>query len=78
MEVIPHFKIREGGETMRALAWFKKKDVKLIDSPIPDITQPNDAIVKVTGTTICGKRNISRACLTSSLSLRLGSSLIPW
>lgn len=40
---------------MKALAWFGKKDVRVIDSPIPDITQPDDVIVKVTGTTICGR-----------------------
>jgi len=42
---------------MKALAWFGKKEVKVIDTPIPDITQPDDVIVKVTGTTICGKPN---------------------
>jgi hypothetical protein len=40
---------------MKALAWFGKKDVRVIDTPIPDITQPDDVIVKVTGTTICGR-----------------------
>jgi hypothetical protein len=40
---------------MKALAWFGKKDVRIIDAPIPDITQPDDVIVKVTGTTICGR-----------------------
>lgn len=57
MEVTPHYKVREGGETMKALAWFGKKDVKVIDAPIPDITQPDDVIVRVTGTTICGEPN---------------------
>jgi len=42
---------------MKALAWFGKKDVRVIDAPIPDITQPEDVIVKVTGTTICGMPN---------------------
>ncbi|KAI8981287.1 GroES-like protein [Trametes punicea] len=53
-EVHPEFKTRPGGATMKALAWFGARDVRLIDAPIPDITEPDDVIVKVTGTTICG------------------------
>ncbi len=52
--VHPEFKARPGGETMKALAWFGPQDVRLIDAPIPDITEPDDVILKVTGTTICG------------------------
>lgn len=48
------YKHREDGSTMRALAWFGKEDVRMVDAPIPDITQDTDVIVKVTGTTICG------------------------
>lgn len=63
---------------MKALAWFGKKDVRVIDAPIPDITQPDDVIVKVTGTTICGGISSSRTCLTGfSFSHRLGSPLVP-
>jgi threonine dehydrogenase-like Zn-dependent dehydrogenase len=39
---------------MKALAWFGPKDVRMVEVPIPDITEPDDVIVKVTGTTICG------------------------
>jgi len=39
---------------MRALAWFGNDDVRMIDAPIPEITDPEDVIVRVTGTTICG------------------------
>lgn len=39
---------------MKALAWFGTTDVRVVDAPIPDITEPDDVIVKVTGTTICG------------------------
>ena len=39
---------------MRALAWFGPQDVRIIDAPVPDITEPYDVILKVTGTTICG------------------------
>ena len=52
--VSPEYKHREGGVTMKALAWFGAKDVRIVDAPIPDISEPDDVIVKVTGTTICG------------------------
>ena len=53
-EVHAGYKARPGGETMKALAWFGSQDVRLVDVPIPDITEPDDVILKVTGTTICG------------------------
>ncbi|KAL5533891.1 hypothetical protein ACEPAG_351 [Sanghuangporus baumii] len=40
--------------TMKALAWMGTKQVSLIDAPVPDITDPDDAIIAITGTTICG------------------------
>ena len=52
--VHPEYKTRPDGATMKALAWFGTRDVRLIDAPIPDITEPDDVILKVTGTTICG------------------------
>ncbi|KAJ7314492.1 GroES-like protein [Mycena albidolilacea] len=52
--VSPEYKSREDGSTMKALAWFGARDVRVIDAPIPDITEPDDVILKVTGTTICG------------------------
>jgi len=39
---------------MRALAWFGNSDVRMIDAPVPEITDSEDVIVRVTGTTICG------------------------
>jgi len=50
----PTYKHRPGGETMRALAWFGKEDMRIVDAPIPDVSEPKDVIIKVTGTTICG------------------------
>ncbi|KIJ51052.1 hypothetical protein M422DRAFT_204065, partial [Sphaerobolus stellatus SS14] len=50
----PEYKHTPGGETMKALAWFGVEDVRLVDAPVPDITEPDDVILKVTGTTICG------------------------
>src|SRR5271156_2428280 len=42
------------GEKMKALAWFGKNNVQVIESFKPAIVDPSDVIVKVTGTTICG------------------------
>ena len=53
-EVHPEYKPRPGEPIMKALAWFGAQDVRLIDAPIPDITEPDDVVLKVTGTTICG------------------------
>ena len=39
---------------MRALAWLGKEDMRVIDAPIPDVSEPKDVIIKVSGTTICG------------------------
>jgi threonine dehydrogenase-like Zn-dependent dehydrogenase len=52
--VQPEAKKASDGGTMKALAWFGVEDVRLVDAPIPDITEPDDVIVKVTGTTVCG------------------------
>ena len=48
------YKGRGDGSTMKALAWFGAEDVRVIDAPVPDITEPNDVILEVTGSTICG------------------------
>ncbi|PFH49184.1 hypothetical protein AMATHDRAFT_63694, partial [Amanita thiersii Skay4041] len=53
-EVHPEYKPRNDQETMKALAWFGVNDVRIVNAPIPDITEPDDVILKVTGTTICG------------------------
>jgi threonine dehydrogenase-like Zn-dependent dehydrogenase len=39
---------------MKALCWFGKKDVRVLDVPDPKILNPHDAIIKVTTTAICG------------------------
>ncbi|KAK5461133.1 hypothetical protein LTS15_003196 [Exophiala xenobiotica] len=41
-------------ETMLALRWYGDKDVRVEEVPAPTITEPTDAVVKVTGTTVCG------------------------
>ncbi|THH06612.1 hypothetical protein EW146_g9556 [Bondarzewia mesenterica] len=53
-EVTTEYKARKDGSTMKALAWFGPDDVRIVDAPIPDIVDPDDVILKVTGTTICG------------------------
>ncbi|KAH8119822.1 GroES-like protein [Phellopilus nigrolimitatus] len=45
---------RGDGSTMKALAWMGTKQVQVIDAPVPDVTDPDDIVIKVTGTTICG------------------------
>ena len=54
VDVTPTYKGRADGSTMKALVWMGTKQVELIDAPVPDVTEPDDVIVKVTGTTICG------------------------
>lgn len=54
VETQVEYKGRGDGSTMKALAWFAPQDVRVIDVPVPDITDPDDVIVKVTGTTVCG------------------------
>ena len=53
-DIQPEYKPVEGGATMKALAWFGTNDVRMVSAPIPDITEPDDVILQVTGSTICG------------------------
>jgi D-arabinose 1-dehydrogenase-like Zn-dependent alcohol dehydrogenase len=39
---------------MRALTWQGNLDVRVTDVPDPRIQEPNDAIIAVTTTAICG------------------------
>ena len=39
---------------MKALTWQGNEDVRVVDAPDPVIQQPNDAIIRVTSTAICG------------------------
>ncbi|KNE59422.1 hypothetical protein AMAG_03701 [Allomyces macrogynus ATCC 38327] len=47
-------KAAASGETMRAVVYHSTKDVRVDDVPKPAVTDPTDAIVKITTTTICG------------------------
>ncbi|RDB22022.1 hypothetical protein Hypma_011043 [Hypsizygus marmoreus] len=50
----PEIKHTMDGRTMKALVWFAPHDVRVVDVPVPDVAEPDDVIVRVTGTTICG------------------------
>ena len=39
---------------MKALCWWGREDVRVVDVPDPQIVNPHDAIVRVTLTAICG------------------------
>jgi threonine dehydrogenase-like Zn-dependent dehydrogenase len=39
---------------MKAVTWHGKRDVRVEDVPDPRIEEPNDAIIRVTSTNICG------------------------
>lgn len=39
---------------MRAVCWFGKHDMRVMDVPEPKILNPRDAIIKITTTAICG------------------------
>ncbi len=39
---------------MKALCWYGKYDVRVMDVPEPKIINPRDAIIKITTTAICG------------------------
>ncbi|KAL0951079.1 hypothetical protein HGRIS_007817 [Hohenbuehelia grisea] len=53
-DISPEYKHDPTGKKMKALAWFGTNDVRLVEAPVPDISEPDDVIVEVTGTTICG------------------------
>ncbi|KAK4245578.1 oxidoreductase [Corynascus novoguineensis] len=44
----------ESGEKMKGLAWMGKNDVRIVETSKPRIVEDHDAIVRVTGTTVCG------------------------
>lgn len=45
---------KEKSTMMRALTWQGKADVRMADMPMPAITDGGDAILRITGTTVCG------------------------
>ncbi|KIN03354.1 hypothetical protein OIDMADRAFT_116822 [Oidiodendron maius Zn] len=41
-------------QEMLSLQWLGNKDVRVVNAPVPAITEPTDVICKVTGSTVCG------------------------
>jgi threonine dehydrogenase-like Zn-dependent dehydrogenase len=44
----------EGKDRMKALTWHGKRDVRVDTVPDPVLEQPNDAIIRVTSSGLCG------------------------
>jgi hypothetical protein len=71
-DVHPEFETNPSGPTMKALAWFGNQDVRIVNAPIPEITEPDDVILKVTASTICGSDLhlcVQEHCLSLPLQL---------
>ena len=45
---------RADGGRMKALRWYGNTDVRVEEVAIPTVTDPEDVVCKVTGTTVCG------------------------
>lgn len=41
-------------KTMKTVQWMGTKDMRVVEAPKPMITDPGDAIIKVTSACICG------------------------
>jgi len=51
--VTTHYK-EQAGVTMLASEWHGKEDIRVVSRPAPDVTDPADAVIKVTNAAICG------------------------
>lgn len=63
---------------MRALTWQGNLDVRVTDVPDPRIQEPNDAIIAVTSTAICGSDLHLYGVLGPYLSPGTCSGTRPW
>jgi threonine dehydrogenase-like Zn-dependent dehydrogenase len=45
---------KRGAPALKAVTWHGKRDVRVEEVPDPKIEKPNDAIIKITSTAICG------------------------
>ncbi|PPR05789.1 hypothetical protein CVT24_006844 [Panaeolus cyanescens] len=50
----PSYKPRQDGSTMKALVWHGAKKVAMEEVPVPTVNEPDDIVLRVTGTTVCG------------------------
>lgn len=46
--------LRDENQSMKACAWYGAEDMRLVEIKKPKVTDPRDAIIRVTTTTICG------------------------
>jgi threonine dehydrogenase-like Zn-dependent dehydrogenase len=46
--------LRDTSRKMKALEWYGTKDVRVVERPVPKVTDGQDVILKVTGSAICG------------------------
>ena len=46
--------LTKDGITQLALQWYGDRDVRVLETSVPAITEPTDVICRVTGTTVCG------------------------
>lgn len=44
----------DSSQTMKACVWMGKENLEVQEKPVPQVTDPEDAIIKITGTTVCG------------------------
>jgi len=42
------------GQKMMACTWWGSMDVRMTEEDVPAVTDPHDAVIKVTGSTVCG------------------------
>ncbi|PLN85691.1 threonine dehydrogenase [Aspergillus taichungensis] len=45
---------QDTGERIKATVWAGKNKVEIVEMPKPQVIDPRDAVIKVTGSTICG------------------------
>lgn len=71
----------------RALEFFGKRDLRVVERPKPMISHPKDAIVKITVTTVCGSDlhlfhreipELKKVGLTCAKGVRNGVLIVVW
>lgn len=45
---------KDESRQMKAVHWYGKEDVRVLDTAVPQVTDPQDVVLKVTSTCICG------------------------
>ena len=58
---------------MKAVTWQGRRDVRVEEVPDPVIKEPNDAIVKITSTGLCGSANRSSPRSFNGLKTTIGT-----